>query len=99
MDAVHALVPCAQDNRSIDFHTKSYSYEFCCPICRKTRRFNTNYLGSRRVPMCDGKQIKAGPKLDWDGFQSVRAQLAELVAANGDPCRFTAIGKLVEAAR
>lgn len=73
--AAHDPSPCGRDLQTIQYHSKSYSYEFTCPACGKHRRQNTNYLGSRRFVMCDGVTIKAGPKLEWDDYQIMRARL------------------------
>ena len=54
----HTLHECIRDNKTADFHTKSWSYRFNCPVCGKHRRYNTNFLGNRNVLGCDGVQIK-----------------------------------------
>jgi hypothetical protein len=45
-----AMIP---DRRTMDFHTKSYSYTFECPTCHHQQRQNTNFLG-RKDLVCDG---------------------------------------------
>lgn len=40
----------------------SWSFEFRCPACGRTGRFNTNFLGSR-VVVCDGIKFS---KRKWD---------------------------------
>ncbi len=69
----HTPHPTKQTGR-LHYHTKSYSDEFVCPVCGLARRFNLNYLGNRRVPMCDGKQIKAGDKLTFAEYQALKAR-------------------------
>lgn len=54
--ATHPPVECKQDNRSAQFHMKSWSYRFTCPTCGNSKRQNTNYLG-RRLLICDGQKI------------------------------------------
>lgn len=61
----HTATVCIKDNRTIDFHTKSYSFEFKCPECGKIRRQNTNYLGSKRHVVCDGERIVPALKSEF----------------------------------
>lgn len=53
--AAHEPAICKRINYSADFHTKSWSYRFECPTCGRSRRWNTNFLGSRYAVQCDGK--------------------------------------------
>src|ERR1700758_1576377 len=72
------------------FHTKSWSDMFECPVCGLRRRFNLNYLGSRRVPMCDGSKIVAGPLMDWSEWKALtdRAKGAAIEAGKtGGPTK------------
>lgn len=69
--ASHTRVVAKRDLKSIDFHVKSYSFEFACPRCGKRRRMNTNYLGSRRLMLCDGLQIKPSARLSWDDYHAM----------------------------
>lgn len=49
----------AEAVKQIDTHRYSFrnhSYEFRCPVCERAKRYNTNYLGQRRV-MCDGEKF------------------------------------------
>jgi hypothetical protein len=39
----------------------SPSYEFRCPACNRTGRFNTNYLGKKKVVVCDGVKFDRRP--------------------------------------
>lgn len=67
----HQPVVAKRDPKSIDFHTKSYSFDFRCPQCGKVRRFNTNYLGGRRLPLCDGIAIKPTERLPWEQYHEM----------------------------
>lgn len=69
--AVHPMSACKKDARTIDFHVKSYSFEFACPRCGKRRRMNTNYLGGRRLLLCDGTRIKPSARLSWDDYRAM----------------------------
>ena len=68
----HTAVVCVKDPRTIDFHTKSYSFEFACPRCGNRRRMNTNYLGNRRHLVCDGGAIKPTGTLSWEQWDAMR---------------------------
>ena len=50
---IHDEVVCKADPNSAHYHYKSWSKLFRCPECNRTGRFNTNYLGRRRI-ICDG---------------------------------------------
>lgn len=54
----------------LQYRTKNWSDAFECPVCGLRRRFSLNFLGNRRVPMCDGKKITAGPVLSFDDYRS-----------------------------
>lgn len=53
----HSSIVTKRINSSADFHTKSWSYRHECPTCGKTRRYNSNFLGSRFDLVCDGSKI------------------------------------------
>lgn len=74
--AKHDPHPCKRQMLT-HFHTKSYSDAFKCPVCGAVHRFNLNYLGNRRVPMCDGETIKAGEKLTLAEWQAATAKARE----------------------
>lgn len=66
----HEPTPCRQlGGVHLQFATKSYSDAFECSCCGKVRRFN-----HRRVPMCDGTGIKAGDRLDFKTYRTLRDQ-------------------------
>ena len=56
-DGKHKPAACKKINGSADFHTKSWSFRFECPECGASRRYNTNFLGSRYRLVCDGDKI------------------------------------------
>jgi hypothetical protein len=59
---MHEPTTCKRINSTADFHTKSWSYRYTCPVCGKSRRQNTNFLGSRFRLVCDGQTIKRTPR-------------------------------------
>ena len=58
----------------MQYSGKSYSDKFLCPVCGNARRFNLNFLSNRRVPHCDGNQIKAGDRLEYTAYRAARLQ-------------------------
>lgn len=54
----HPVAQCERINSSIDYHGKSYSYRYECPVCKKGRRWNANFMGNRFAPFCDGDVIE-----------------------------------------
>ena len=69
----HPIMGCKRINSSLDFHTKSYSYRFECPKCRKGRRYNTNFLGNRFELVCDGEKITRQRRGDWNDERIMQA--------------------------
>jgi len=58
----------------LQYSNKNYSDLFMRITCGKSRRFSLNFLGGRRVPMCNGHEIKAGDKLDFKTYKELRDQ-------------------------
>lgn len=61
----HTTEVCKRDNQSARFHAKSWSHEFACPTCGKSRRWNGNFLGNRYEVVCDGDKITRRMKQVW----------------------------------
>lgn len=63
----HPATECLPAPRSEQFHTKSWSYRYVCPVCGAAKRQNANYLGRRRTMACDGLAIRAvNSSTDWE---------------------------------
>jgi hypothetical protein len=56
----------------VQFHTKSYSTMFECPCCGLRRRYNLNYLGQRKVPMCDGVKMTVTDRLSFSEWTAAK---------------------------
>jgi hypothetical protein len=69
----HTAEPCRQVG-GVEQHysNKNYSDKFVCGVCGKSRRFSLNFLGNRRVPMCDGVNIKSGETLDYHTYRALK---------------------------
>lgn len=68
----HSPHPCRRRKGIyLRYSTKNWSDEFACPACGLSRRYNLNLLGSRRVPMCDGERIVAGPALPFGEWRAL----------------------------
>ncbi len=54
----HTPTICVRDAGSYDMagSAKGHSFAFECPECSRRGRFNTNFLGSRRV-VCNGRRF------------------------------------------
>ena len=50
---LHDETECKRDNMTLQYHYKSWSVKFACPVCGRSGRFNLNFLGRRRI-ICDG---------------------------------------------
>lgn len=73
MMLVHSPHPCKKlGGMELHYSNKNYSDRFKCSVCGNSRRFSLNFLGGRRVPMCDGKNIKAGEKLEFKKFRELK---------------------------
>lgn len=69
----HVKQPCRQAGGiNLQYSNKNYSDLFVCIECGKSRRFSLNFLGGRRVPMCDGVNIKGGDKLDYQAYRAMK---------------------------
>jgi hypothetical protein len=72
---MHNPAPCKRrKGLYLRYSAKNWSDEFVCCACGKARRFSLNYLGLRRVPMCDGESIKAGEALEWEAWRALTDQ-------------------------
>jgi hypothetical protein len=56
-EEAHIAIQCKREQH-VHYSGKSYSDSFVCPICSNHRRYNLNFLGSRKV-FCDGRKIQA----------------------------------------
>lgn len=62
MENWHESYEMDRQDRSEQFHTKSWSAAFKCRVCGKSRRWNLNFLGNRFVPVCNGISTYRDPK-------------------------------------
>ena len=51
----HLEVEAIKDVSTHRYSFRNHSYAFRCPVCGRERRYNTNFLGRRRV-MCSGDE-------------------------------------------
>lgn len=56
MNTLHTPQVCKEVSGTSRYHYKSWSFEYRCAACGRTGRFNTNYLGQRKV-VCNGKRF------------------------------------------
>lgn len=59
----HAETICTEVRATTQYHGKSYSARFACPICGRHCRQNLNWLGRRHV-ICDGNKFFKQSKED-----------------------------------
>lgn len=77
-EVVEHLSPCKRmKGIYLQYSYKNYSDLFVCITCGKTRRFSLNFLGGRRVPMCNGKTITASEKLSFEAYKALQKQIED----------------------
>lgn len=61
----HTETRCTQVPHTEQYHNKSWSAAFACPVCGKTQRRNLNFLGGKWL-LCNGEKVRTVSRWDWE---------------------------------